>query len=64
MHGNITNVLTNVDQTQIILPCLPHDGVTIGVFLKRCFQYKSPYMSRNVCPTMVMVTLEDLIETP
>jgi hypothetical protein len=43
---------------------LPHHGVTIGVFLKRCFEYKSPYMSRNVCPNMVMFILQDLNETP
>jgi hypothetical protein len=26
MHGSVINVLKNVDQTQSILPCLPHDG--------------------------------------
>jgi len=34
MHGNVINVLANVDQTQSILPHLPHGGATIGVFLK------------------------------
>jgi hypothetical protein len=34
------------------------------VFIKRRFEYKSPYMSGNVHPNMVMVTLWDLIETP
>jgi hypothetical protein len=34
MHGNVINILANVDQTQSILPHLPHDGATIGVFLK------------------------------
>jgi hypothetical protein len=32
MHGNVINVFANVDQTQSILPQLPHVGVTIGVF--------------------------------
>jgi hypothetical protein len=56
--------LANVDQTQLILPCLPHDGAIIGVFLKWCLKYKSPYMSRNVHPNMTMVALWNLIETP
>jgi hypothetical protein len=64
MHGNAINVLANVDQTQLILPHLPHDGVIIGVFLKQRFKYKSLYMSGNVCPNMVMVALKNLIETP
>jgi hypothetical protein len=54
----------NVDQTQLILPCLPHHGAIIGVFLKWCLEYKSPYMSINGYPNMVMVTLWNLIETP
>jgi hypothetical protein len=56
--------LANVDQTQLTLPCLPDDGAIIGVFLKWRLEYKSPYMSRNVHPNMVMVTLWNLIETP
>jgi len=32
MHGSIINVLTNMNETQTILPCLPHDDATIGVF--------------------------------
>jgi hypothetical protein len=55
MHGNVNNVLANVDQTQSILPHLPHDGATIGVFLKRHLEYKLLYMSKNVRPNMVMV---------
>jgi hypothetical protein len=57
MHGSVINVPTNVDQIQSILPHLPHDGATIGVFLKICLEYKSPYISRNFCPNMVMVAL-------
>jgi hypothetical protein len=34
LHGNVIYVPTNVDQIQSILPCLPHDNATIGVFLK------------------------------
>ncbi len=33
MHGSVINVPTNVDQTQLILSHLPHDGVT-SVFFK------------------------------
>jgi hypothetical protein len=32
MHGCVINVPKNVDQTQSILPHLPHDGAIIGVF--------------------------------
>jgi hypothetical protein len=64
MHGSVINVPENVDQIQSILPHLSHDGAIIRVFLKRCLEYKSTYMSRNVCPNMVMVALRYLIETP
>jgi hypothetical protein len=64
MHIIIINVLANVNKIQPILPRLPHDGVLISVFLKRHLEYKSSYMSINVCPNMVMVVLQDLIETP
>jgi len=64
MHNNVINVLANVDQIQPILPCLPHDDVTICVFFKQHVEYKSLYMSRNVHPNMVMLVLWDLIETP
>ncbi len=57
MHGSVINVLVNVDQTQSILPRLPHDGVTICVFFKRCIEYKSPYMLGNAHPNTVMVAL-------
>jgi hypothetical protein len=54
MHGNVINVPENVDQTQSILPHLPHDGAIICVCFKKRLEYKSPYMSRNVHPNMVM----------
>jgi len=57
MHGNVINVPTNVNQTQSILPHLPHDDATIGVFLKWHIEYKSPYMSRSVPPNMVIIAL-------
>jgi hypothetical protein len=62
MHGNVINVLTNVNQIQLILPHLPHDGAIIGVFFKRRLEYKSFYMSINVHPNMVMIILQNLIE--
>jgi hypothetical protein len=57
MHSSVNNVFTNVDQTQSILSCLPHDNATISVFFKQHFEYKSPYTSGSVHPNMVMVTL-------
>jgi hypothetical protein len=63
MHGSVINIPTNVDQIQSILLGLPHDGAIIGMFLKWHLEYKSPYMSGNVCPNMVMVVLWYLIET-
>jgi hypothetical protein len=30
MHGSVINVPIDVNQTQSILPCLPHDDATIG----------------------------------
>ncbi len=57
-------MLANVDPIQSILPCLPHDGTIIGVFLKGHLEDISPYMSTNVHPNMVMVALWNLIETP
>jgi len=55
MHDNVINVPTNLGQTQSILSCLPHDGATIGVLLKRHLEYKLPHMLENVCLNMVMV---------
>ncbi len=55
MHGSVINVPPNVNQTQSILSCLPHDGATINVFLKRHLEYKSSCMLEIFCPNMVMV---------
>jgi hypothetical protein len=30
MHGSVIKVLIDMNQTQSILPCLPHDDATIG----------------------------------
>jgi hypothetical protein len=35
MKGIVINVPTNINQMQLVLPHLPYDGATIGVFLKR-----------------------------
>jgi hypothetical protein len=64
MHGSVINVLANVNKIQSILPCLPPDGATIGVFFKWRLEYKSLYMLENVCQNMVIVILQDLIEIP
>ncbi len=63
IHGNAINVLANVNQIQSILPHLPNDDVTIHVFLKH-LKYKSSYMSKNVCPNILLVVSQYLTETP
>jgi hypothetical protein len=60
MKGNLINVWTNINQTQLILLYLPYNEVTIGVFLKWRRQYKSHYMSKNVHPNLIMLTLKNL----
>jgi len=64
MHGSVINVLRNINEFQSMLSHLPHDDATIGVFFKQYFEYKSPYMSKNVLSNMMIITLWDLIETP
>ncbi len=32
MHGNVINFLANMNETQSILQCRPHDDAIIGVF--------------------------------
>jgi hypothetical protein len=64
LHGSIINVPTNIDQTQSLLPRLPKDGTTIGILLKRRLEYRSPYMSGNIRPNIIMIALKDLIKTP
>jgi hypothetical protein len=34
IYNIIINVPSNIDQTQVMLPCLPYDEALIGVFLK------------------------------
>ncbi len=57
MHGSVINVLTNMNDFQSILSHLPHDDVRISVFFKQCFEYKSPYMSKNVPSNMMIIIL-------
>jgi hypothetical protein len=64
LHGSIINVLANIDQTQSLLPRLPEVGTTIGILLKRRLEYRSPYMSGNIRPNIIMIALKDLIKTP
>jgi hypothetical protein len=64
MIGIFINVPTNINQMQLVLPCLPYDETTIGVFLKGQLEYKSPYMFGNVHLNLVMLALKDLISTP
>ena len=64
LHGSIINVPANIDQIQSLLPRLPEDQSTIGILLKCCLEYKSPYMFGNIRPNMTMKALKDLINTP
>jgi len=63
MHSSVINVLTNMNEIQSILPCLSHDDATISVFLKQHFEYKSPYMSKIFTSNMMIINLQNLIET-
>jgi hypothetical protein len=64
MKGSIINVPSNINSTQLILPCLLHDEVTIGLSLKRQMEYKSPYLIGNVCSNFIMLAFHDLFNTP
>jgi len=64
MQRSIINVPANIDKTQSILPRLHEDQGTIGVLLKRSLVYKSPFISGNVRPNMIMLALKDLLNTP
>jgi hypothetical protein len=44
-----------------MLPHVPYDEATIGVFLKWRLEYKSPHMSRNVCLNLIILMFKDLI---
>jgi hypothetical protein len=63
IHGSVINVLANVNQIQSILPCLPNDDASIDVFLKH-IKYKSPYISKNVYPNILIIISQYLIKTP
>ena len=58
------NVPTNIDKIQSILPRLSENVTIIGDVIKRQLQYKCPFMSGNVRPNMIMLTLKDLLSTP
>jgi hypothetical protein len=64
MIGIFVNVPTNINQMKLVLPRLPYDEATIGIFLKGQLEYKSPYMFGNVHLNLVMLALKDLISTP
>ena len=64
LHGSVINVSSNLDKVQFILPRLLENDTTIGVVIKRRLQYKSPFMSSNVRPNMIMLALKDLLHTP
>ncbi len=34
MHGSVINVFAHVNETQSILPCLPHNDAIISLFFK------------------------------
>jgi hypothetical protein len=63
LHGSIVNVSANIDQTHSLLPYLPKDGTTIGILLKQCLEYETPYIWGNIQSNITMIALKDLIKT-
>jgi hypothetical protein len=63
IKGSIINVPSNINFTQSILPCLPHDETKIGLSLKRRMEYKSPYLTSNVHLNLIMLALHDVLNT-
>ena len=63
LHRSIINVPANIDLIQFMLLRLPEDGTTIGILLKCCLEYKSPYMAGNIRPNITMLAFKDLIRT-
>ena len=43
---------------------MPQNDTTIGVVIKRRLQYKTPFMSGNVRPNMIILAFKDLLSTP
>jgi hypothetical protein len=64
IKGSIINVPSNINSTQSILPHLPHDEATIVLSLKKWMEYKSPYLTGNVHPNLIMLALHELLNTP
>jgi len=64
MKDNIINVSKNINQTQQMLSHLPYNEITISVFFKWWFQYKSPFMFKDVQFNWIMLTLKFSILTP
>ncbi len=64
IKGSIINVPSNINFIQSIFPRLPRDEATIGLSLKRKMEYKSPYLTCNVHPNLIMLALHDLFNTP
>lgn len=55
------NVPANINKFQSILPRLSNNDTIIEVIIKHRLQYKSPFMSRNGCPNIIMFALKDLL---
>ncbi len=64
MHGNIVNVLTNLNLVQTILLQLSYDDSSIVVVLKRKLEYKSTCMSSYVHLNIMMKILQEFYQTP
>jgi hypothetical protein len=64
IKGSIINVPSNINFTQSILFCLPHDETTISLSLKRQMEYKSPYLTTNIGPNLIMLALHDFFNAP
>jgi hypothetical protein len=48
IRGSVCNVPTNVNRTQLILPCMLNDEATFGFLLKDRLKYKSLYLLGNI----------------
>jgi hypothetical protein len=64
IKGSIINVPSNINSTQSILPCFPHDEAIVDLSLKKWIEYKSPHLTGNVRPNLIMLALHDLLNKP
>jgi len=64
MHGNVINVPLNLNKIQLVLPQMPKDETTLGLIIKKKFEYRSPYTFGNIWLIQVMYALKNLPKIP